>query len=179
VRHPGHAQAHFSCHTCPRKYHYGCLEAEGRFFGFKAYNRSRPAHYCPLCRKRTWDQLEPLTTKQLEDKGLRIRQRDNRLLIVIANFASRRFLDRWLPLKDDGSIRSDGTLVHTMGVVNMETKVRASLKELLTPEIADIIVERRSGVVPEALKFDLLCMDKRYPCLRGKHKREHLEIYDA
>lgn len=56
-----------------------------------------------------------------------------------------------------------------------KANVRQKLKLLLTPDRIGTIIEKGGGVVPDALKFDLECMDKRHPCLRGEHKREHSE----
>lgn len=47
---------------------------------------------------------------------------------------------------------------------------RQKLKQLLTPETNNNIIEGGGGVVPEALKFHLECMDRKHPCLRGEHR---------
>jgi hypothetical protein len=94
----------------------------------RAYDRTKIVQCCPLCRKRTWDQLKPLTTSQLEDEDLCIHQHDIRFLIVTDDFGGRGFLHEFLQVKDDGSIRSDRVL-ETLDLVNVEEIITTKTEE--------------------------------------------------
>ena len=86
---------------------------------YRSYDRAKRYQCCPLCRKRTWDRLKPLTADQLVDEALCIRQRENRLMIVTRAFVARCDLHEWLGLGDDGSVINDRHLLFLLGVANM------------------------------------------------------------
>lgn len=49
---------------------------------------------------------------------------------------------------------------------------RKKMKLLQRADTINGFIEKRDGVLPEALKYDYECMDQRHPCLRGEHKRK-------
>lgn len=49
---------------------------------------------------------------------------------------------------------------------------RKKMKLLQRADTIKGFIEKRDGVLPEALKYDYECMDQRHPCLRGEHKRK-------
>ncbi|KAK5096502.1 hypothetical protein LTR70_001676 [Exophiala xenobiotica] len=102
------------CATCPRVMHLACLNTRVAHGGHKMH--------CPLCIKRRWHLIRPVTPGRREDQSAD----DFQMKRVRRYYRWHRYncehIDNWQKLHDDGSLDSDRKLLIDMGAAKVKTK---------------------------------------------------------
>lgn len=109
------------CHTCPRVLHFDCLRSKAAHSGHLAH--------CPLCIKRRWHLIQPVTPRQREGqfaedfymKRVRRYQRWHRYHCM--------HIQEWNRWADDGSLENDRELMFKIGAAKGAVGGKADSKK--------------------------------------------------